>query len=227
MFRKKGRKFLKLPPVRNCFTLAMTNKLVVIINTLKVPKIKKILLYEMKFLVPNCSCLQIPWLGSYRPQISVLSVLCPQLNLLNSSRTKFLGTPLLTMYLIHILEPQNPASLSMLFNDAINLRLCSAFDGWMLGWMNEWVWSIGGSTLRKTCPTATLSIAGTTWDGLESNRGLCDERPVTNFLNHGMASNFRPCVLQGNDSLVRVLFCGRWLLGWVVSTTVFSVCVWV
>ena len=38
----------------------MTNKLVVIINSLKVPKIKKILLYEMKFLVPNYSCLQNP-----------------------------------------------------------------------------------------------------------------------------------------------------------------------
>jgi hypothetical protein len=29
--REKGSKILKLPPVRNCFTLAMTNKLVVII----------------------------------------------------------------------------------------------------------------------------------------------------------------------------------------------------
>ena len=29
----------------------------------------------MKFLVPNYSCLQNPWLGGYRPQISVLSVL--------------------------------------------------------------------------------------------------------------------------------------------------------
>ena len=38
----------------------MTNKLVVIMNSLKVPKIKKILLYEMKFLVPNYSCLQNP-----------------------------------------------------------------------------------------------------------------------------------------------------------------------
>ena len=37
----------------------MTNKLVVVINSLKVPKIKKILLYEIKFLVPNYSCLQI------------------------------------------------------------------------------------------------------------------------------------------------------------------------
>ena len=37
----------------------------------------------MKFLVPNYSCLQNP--GSYRPQILVLSVLCPQLNLLNPS----------------------------------------------------------------------------------------------------------------------------------------------
>ena len=37
----------------------------------------------MKFLLPNYSCLQNPWLGGYRPQIPVLSVLCPQLNLLN------------------------------------------------------------------------------------------------------------------------------------------------
>ena len=37
----------------------------------------------MKFHVPNYSCLQNPWLGGYRPQIPVLPVLCPQLNLLN------------------------------------------------------------------------------------------------------------------------------------------------
>ena len=61
----------------------MTNKLDVIINSLKVLKIKKILPYEMKFLVPNYSCLQNPWLGGYSPQIPILSVLCPQLNLLN------------------------------------------------------------------------------------------------------------------------------------------------
>jgi len=80
--RKKGSKILKLPPVQNCFTLAMTNKLV-IINSLKVPKINKILLCEMKFLVPNYSCLQNPWLGGYGTQIPILSVFCPQLNLLN------------------------------------------------------------------------------------------------------------------------------------------------
>ena len=73
--RKKGNKILKLPPVRNCFTLAITNKLVVIINSFKVPKIKEILLYEIKFLVPNYSCLQNPWLGGFRPQIPVFSVL--------------------------------------------------------------------------------------------------------------------------------------------------------
>ena len=83
MFGKKAVKFLKLPPVQNCFTLAVTNKLVVIINSLKVPKIKNILLYEMKFLVPNYSCFQKPWLGGYCPRISVFSVLCPELNLLN------------------------------------------------------------------------------------------------------------------------------------------------
>jgi len=95
--RKKGSKILKLLPVRNCFTLGMTNKLIVIINSLKVPKIKKLLLHEIKFLVPNYSCLQNPWLGGYRPQIPILSVLCPQLNLLNPPPTpwiEFMGTPL-------------------------------------------------------------------------------------------------------------------------------------
>ena len=37
----------------------------------------------MKLLVSYYSYLQNPWLGGYRPQIPVLSVLCPQLNLLN------------------------------------------------------------------------------------------------------------------------------------------------
>ena len=41
MFGKKGSKILKLRPVRNCFALAMTNKLVVVINSLKVPKIEE------------------------------------------------------------------------------------------------------------------------------------------------------------------------------------------
>jgi len=66
MFEKKVSKILKLPSVRNCFTLAMTTKLVVIINSFKVPKIKKLLLYEMKFLVPNYSCLQKLWLEGRR-----------------------------------------------------------------------------------------------------------------------------------------------------------------
>jgi len=96
MFGKKGSKIPKLPPVRNCFTLTMTNKLVVIINSFRVSKIKKPLLYEMKFFVPNSSCLQNRWLGGYRPQTpfslsSVLNWICWT----PSPRTKFLGTPLL------------------------------------------------------------------------------------------------------------------------------------
>jgi len=59
----------------------MTNKLVVIRNSLKVPKIKKILLYEIKFLVPNYTCLRNPWLGGYAPRSpfplpSVLKWIC-------------------------------------------------------------------------------------------------------------------------------------------------------
>jgi hypothetical protein len=43
--QKEGSKILKLP-VRNCFTLAMTNKLVVIINSIKYQKLRKF--YYMK-----------------------------------------------------------------------------------------------------------------------------------------------------------------------------------
>ena len=51
----------------------------------------------MKFLVPNYSCLQNPWLGGYRPQIPFLSVL----NRIcwTPPRTKFLGTPLQVKWL--------------------------------------------------------------------------------------------------------------------------------
>jgi hypothetical protein len=60
-------------------------------NSLKVPKIKKILSYEMKFPIPNYSFLRNPRLGGYRPQIPVLSVHCPQLNLLNPPPNKIPG----------------------------------------------------------------------------------------------------------------------------------------
>jgi len=94
----QGSKILKLPSVRNCFTLAMTNKLVVIINSLKVTKIKKILPYAMKFLVPNYSCLKNPWLRGYRlPDTRSLCPLSTTEFVEPHLRTKFLGTPLLFM----------------------------------------------------------------------------------------------------------------------------------
>jgi len=48
--RKKGSEILKLPPVRNCFTLTMTNKLVVIINSLKYQKLRKYYYMKLNFL---------------------------------------------------------------------------------------------------------------------------------------------------------------------------------
>ena len=70
----------------------MTNKLLVVINSLQVPKIKKILLYEMKFLVPNYSCLQNPWLGGYLPpdNRSICPLSCV-LNLLKPPPNKIPG----------------------------------------------------------------------------------------------------------------------------------------
>jgi len=105
----------------------MTNKLVVIIKSLKVPKIKKILLYEMKFLVPIYICLQNPRLGGYCSQIPVLSVLCPQLNLLNAPRNKIPGY---TTALVYCLTQWNnyfcPAALQVI--KAINIVF--ACEGW-------------------------------------------------------------------------------------------------
>jgi len=72
----------------------MTNKLVVIINSPKLPKIKKLLLYEMKFLVPNYSCLQNPWLGGATAPRSPFSLSITEFVEPPPPRTNFLGTPL-------------------------------------------------------------------------------------------------------------------------------------
>ena len=66
----------------------MTNKLVVILNSLKVPKIKKILLYGMKFLVPP------PDPRSLCPPTECVETPSPP------HRKKFLGTPLVRRYKI-------------------------------------------------------------------------------------------------------------------------------
>ena len=61
----------------------------------------------MKFLVPNYSCLQKPWLGGYRPHIPVLSVL-KWICWTPHPRTNFLGTPLgMRMVLKRILKMYN------------------------------------------------------------------------------------------------------------------------
>ena len=122
---KKGSKILKLLPVRSCFTLAMTYRLVVIITSLKVPKMKKILLNELKVLLPNYNCLQNPWLGGYRPQIPVLPVLnwvCWN----PPPRTKFLGTPLSVIFLFVYCRTfgmpgaQPPLSYTSVMNDRLS-----------------------------------------------------------------------------------------------------------
>jgi hypothetical protein len=70
----------------------MTNKVIVIINSLKYQKFRKV--YYMKFLVPNYSFLQNPWLGGYRPQILVLCPLSSTEFVEPLPRKIFLGKPL-------------------------------------------------------------------------------------------------------------------------------------
>jgi len=73
MFGKKGSKILKLPPVQNCFTLTMTNKLV-IINSLKYQKLRKFYYMKRNFLYQITAASRISDEGLW-PQIPVISVL--------------------------------------------------------------------------------------------------------------------------------------------------------
>ena len=66
--RKKGSKILQLPPVRNYFTLGMTNKLVVIINSLKAPKIRKFYYMKWNFLYQITAASRTPDLGATGPR---------------------------------------------------------------------------------------------------------------------------------------------------------------
>ena len=133
MFGKKGSKILKLPSVRSCVTLAMTNKLVVIINSLKLPKIKKILLYEMKFLVPNYSCFQNPWLGAAAPR-STFSLSSTEF--VDPPPTKFLGKPLpMILYSVTRISEEEYKSWNCLlyvFSDVLSRRLRPNYLGTVL-----------------------------------------------------------------------------------------------
>ena len=103
----------------------MTNKLVVIINSLKVPKIKKILLYEMKFLVPNYSCLQNPWLGGYHAPYSRSLCLLSSTEFVESPpQTKFLGTPLAYMMVFWDHTPRRIVSDSAYISEKHAASIC-------------------------------------------------------------------------------------------------------
>jgi len=127
MLGKKGSTILKLPSVRNCFTLAMTNKLVVIINSLKVPKIKK------NFTIQNeisCTKLQLPPEPLTRglPPPDPLSV-CPL------SSTEFVETPRTPLLLstvklkafhtpVQELQSYNHVMLLNRFRGTTSVQLC-------------------------------------------------------------------------------------------------------
>ena len=99
----------------------------------------------MKFLVPNYSCLQNPWLGDYLPQIPVLSVLSPQLNLLTPPpRTKFQSTPLLRSFLGLVNYYQSSVP---------NMHSIRQPLDELLKKDNEWIWS-------ARCQQASESIKG-------------------------------------------------------------------
>ena len=79
--QKKGSKILKLPPVHNCFTLTITNKLVVIINSLKYQKFRKFYYMNWNFLYQTTAASRTPDYGATAPRSpfslsSVLNWIC-------------------------------------------------------------------------------------------------------------------------------------------------------
>jgi hypothetical protein len=66
-----------------------------------------------------------PWLEGYRPQIPIMSALCPERNLLNPLQKKFLGTPLL--------EARDKWSLIVMHCSVIYISLCLTFFKMQLG----------------------------------------------------------------------------------------------
>ena len=105
-------------------SLAMTNKLVVIINSLKIPNFKKILLWNET----PCAKIQLPpatltnWL---HPPIPLFSVLCPQLNLLNHP-IKILLTPLV-LAIVNLITLTSSSLLYMQYGKH-NLNICNKIE---------------------------------------------------------------------------------------------------
>ena len=130
----------------------MTNKLVVIIKSLNVPKIKKMLLYEMKFLVTNYSCLRNPWLGGYHPQIPFLSVI-NWICWTPPPWTKFLGTPL------HIYIKGNLKCKVLLVCSIKEYMMSRGIRPLILNFGTGWKWEIIFTLFsgeRNTCAHSTF-----------------------------------------------------------------------
>ena len=97
----------------------------------------------MEFLVQNYRCLQNPWLGGYRTP-DPRSVLCPQLNLLNPLRKKFLGTPLLgtRFSVIHLVVDNALLTTQWLYSSwavsALSDKgICTMYVVGMLGYQSQ------------------------------------------------------------------------------------------
>ena len=140
MFGKKAVKFWNYP-VRNCFGLVMTNTLVFIINSLKVPKIKKNITIWNEISYTKLQLPPEPLTRGLPPPDP--HSLCPQLILLNLRWTKFLGTPLphvsfpscetLILFVLSVVSAVKSQQLSQHTCYSISLTGRSGFDS-QKGW---------------------------------------------------------------------------------------------
>ena len=123
----------------------------------KVPKIKKILPYELQLLVTNYSCLQNPRLGATAPRSpfslsSVLNWIC-----WTPPPTKFLGTPLEGT--VAYLKP-SPAPRPRGLQKHINTQICCGFWSEFRPSVRRHNSEISGSNLADNCRGSRLSRRG-------------------------------------------------------------------
>jgi len=99
----------------------------------------------------------------------------------------------------------------MFFNDEVNCQYYTASvtderstGGMILTRENQ-------STLRKTCPIASLSTTDSPLIGLNPNPSLGGEKPVTNCQNHATAFwDDTPCPLVNSYPCCRGVSCLSW-----------------
>ena len=151
----------------------MTNKLFVIIIVLKYQKLRKFYYMKWNFLYQITAASRTPDYGGYRHQISVLSVLCPQLNLLNPRPpNKIPGYATATQHRLTFLLPSVSIGPHSYFSQRmLSKQETQIFNKWKIvpflaSWLHSSYYFKCLLTLNKTVPCVSKDRSAFSWNYL-------------------------------------------------------------